>query len=77
MDKKKKKRVFPRDIRKNSRFFYPYSHRPTDISGSQFLDISPEMLGDDLLFSDTDPGGSYTGVPGEPDDVPVQDADDL
>lgn len=26
---------------------------------------------------DTDPYGSYTGVPDDPFDVPVQDADDL
>lgn len=25
----------------------------------------------------TDPNGSYTGRPGDPDDMPVQDADDL
>lgn len=70
MDKKKKKTAFPKDIRKNSRFFYPYNQRPIDISGNQFLDISPEMLGEDLLFSDTDPNGSYTGVPKDSDDVP-------
>ena len=77
MEKKKKKTAFPKDIRKNSRVCYPYNQRPIDISGNQFLDISPEMLGEDLLFSDTDPNGSYTGVPRETDDVPVQDADDL
>lgn len=27
--------------------------------------------------SQTDPLGMYTGVPSEPDEVPVQDADDL
>ena len=27
--------------------------------------------------SDTDPLGMYTGVPQQPDDLPVQDADDL
>ena len=26
---------------------------------------------------DTDPMGSWTGKPADPDDVPVQDADDL
>lgn len=76
MEKKKKKTAFPKDIRKNSRFFY-LTTAAVDISGNQFLDISPEMLGEDLLFSDTDPNGSYTGVPRETDDVPVQDADDL
>ena len=27
--------------------------------------------------SDTDPLGSYTGVPADPGDIPTQDADDL
>lgn len=27
--------------------------------------------------SATDPQGSYTGTPADPDEVPVQDADDL
>jgi len=27
--------------------------------------------------SDTDPQGSYTGKPIDPDEIPVQDADDL
>lgn len=28
-------------------------------------------------ISDTDPQGSYTGVPVHPEETPVQDADDL
>lgn len=31
----------------------------------------------DYQESATDPQGSYTGVPAIPDEVPVQDADDL
>ncbi|MGI5893041.1 MAG: hypothetical protein ACOX6P_00445 [Candidatus Merdivicinus sp.] len=27
--------------------------------------------------SDTDPLGSWTGIPESPDDMPIQDADDL
>ena len=34
-------------------------------------------MGRDILLSDTDPYGSYTGVPENPDERPVQDADDL
>ena len=30
-----------------------------------------------VRFGMTDPLGSYTGVPVSPEDVPVQDADDL
>ena len=32
---------------------------------------------DNSLYSETDPNGSYTGVPRESDEVPVQDVDDL
>ena len=78
MDDKKKKRFLTEDIRRNSnRFCYPYSERPVDTHGNNFLDIAPDMLGEDLFFSDTDPGGSYTGVPQDVDETPVQDADDL
>lgn len=31
----------------------------------------------DLQAKKTDPQGSYTGVPADRDEVPVQDADDL
>ena len=30
-----------------------------------------------LSHAETDPYGSYTGVPMDKDDIPVQDADDL
>ena len=32
---------------------------------------------EDQMRIDTDPYGSYTGVPNDPYDEPVQDADDL
>ena len=34
-------------------------------------------LSEDQMRIDTDPYGSYTGVPDDPYDEPVQDADDL
>lgn len=33
--------------------------------------------GEDMQFVPTDPQGSYTGVPEESYEIPVQDADDL
>ena len=33
--------------------------------------------GDDRDRIETDPYGSYTGVPSDPYDIPVQDVDDL
>ncbi len=38
------------------------------------MPIAP--LGSDIPVT-TDPQGSYTGVPADPTEVPVQDADDL
>lgn len=34
-------------------------------------------IGEDMLSGDTDPNGSYTGVPLNKDEIPVQDVDDL
>jgi hypothetical protein len=45
--------------------------------------ISPKLFTTDSLMGlqpqriDVDPLGSYTGVPADPDETPVQDADDL
>ncbi|MEG2003936.1 MAG: hypothetical protein RR057_04995 [Clostridia bacterium] len=36
----------------------------------------PYSVGNDLLKSDFDPNGSYTGIPSD-DVLPTQDADDL
>ncbi len=35
------------------------------------------LIGADMLSSDTDPNGMYTGVPREIGETPIQDADDL
>ena len=59
------------------RFYYPYRFTPPELGGARYLDISPEMLGQDLMFSDTDPNGMYTGVTEDDYDRPVQDVDDL
>ena len=40
-----------------------------------FPDSLCAKMGVDPIISD--PYGSYTGVPREPDEIPVQDADDL
>ena len=45
--------------------------------------ISPKLFTTDSLMGlqpqriDVDPLGSYTGVPADPEETPVQDADDL
>ncbi len=40
------------------------------------VDFSAKMSTDEGRI-DTDPYGSYTGVPDDPYDMPIQDADDL
>ncbi len=59
-----------------NRFYYPYRYMPPELNGTRYYDICQEFAGQDLMFSDTDPDGSYTGVPRD-DLYPVQDADDL
>lgn len=60
-----------------NRFYYPYRSTPPELNGSRYLDINSDIASQDLLLSDTDPNGSYTGVPRDDNEVPVQDADDL
>jgi len=39
-------------------------------SSDSLMGLQPQRI-------DTDPFGSYTGVPDDPEEIPVQDADDL
>lgn len=45
--------------------------------GRMGIGIDNNSIGRDVLFSDTDPDGSYTGIAKDNDEKPVQDADDL
>lgn len=45
--------------------------------GFNGIGLDNDSIGRDVLLSDTDPDGSYTGITREGDDRPVQDADDL
>ena len=45
--------------------------------GYMGIGIDNDSLGREVLLSDTDPDGSYTGITRDGDDRPVQDADDL
>ncbi len=60
-----------------NRFYYPYRFTPPELGGSRYLDITQEIKDQDLMMSDLDPNGSYTGVSKDGKSVPVQDADDL
>ncbi len=45
--------------------------------GYMGIGIDNDSIGRDILLSDTDPDGSYTGITRDGDDRPVQDVDDL
>lgn len=45
--------------------------------GLMGIGIDNDSLGREVLLSDTDPDGSYTGITREGDNRPVQDVDDL
>lgn len=45
--------------------------------GYMGIGFDNDSIGRDVLLSDTDPNGSYTGITRDGDDRPVQDADDL
>ena len=76
---KEKKRNMPykpnADIHRMDRRTFPISSRPVEIDGG-FYDLTDDFIGEMCLYSETDPSGSYTGIPRD-DDTPVQDADDL
>lgn len=44
--------------------------------GANGMNFNAEAL-NELIYSDTDPNGSYTGITKDGDNRPVQDADDL
>lgn len=45
--------------------------------GRMGIGIDNDSIGRDVLLSDTDPDGSYTGIAKDCNEKPVQDADDL
>jgi hypothetical protein len=60
-----------------NRFYYPYRFTPPELGGSRYLDLSRDFNEQNIMKSDLDPNGSYTGVQTDDESVPVQDADDL
>ncbi|MDD4124944.1 MAG: hypothetical protein PHW77_04370 [Eubacteriales bacterium] len=85
--KKRRRKEFPSQTGAN-RFHYPVSERRTLMGMSGMVGIDPALQvtdnmvfnplfnETDSLFNDTDPQGSYTGVPRD-GGKPIQDADDL
>ena len=54
---------------------FPPNTNPIKPDGG-FYDLTDDFIGEMCLYSETDPSGSYTGIPRD-DDTPIQDADDL
>ena len=61
--KKRRRYRFQSGINGVDRYYYPYRYTPAELNGTKYLDICPEFLGQDQMFANTDPEGSYTGVP--------------
>lgn len=71
---KKRKARDKSELYPGTRIFPPDKH-PDRLDGG-FYDLTDDFIGEMCLYSETDPAGSYTGIPRD-DDTPIQDADDL
>lgn len=71
---KKRKANLSGEFCPGSRIFPP-NNNPIRPDGG-FYDLTDDFIGEMCLYSETDPSGSYTGIPRD-DDTPIQDADDL
>ncbi len=86
MGKRKNYRL-PQGINGVDRFYFPHRHATQgifpnitfngDVNGTRYFDISEGFELGSEMYSPTDPFGSYTGVPMDETDRPIQDADDL
>lgn len=65
---------FPRSINQNERFFCPDRQKQNANYPTNYV---TDVFGLNDMVSDKDVLGSYTGVPTDDLDMPVQDADDL
>ncbi|MEG1742710.1 MAG: hypothetical protein RR246_00920 [Clostridia bacterium] len=70
------KRKFAPKKQGENRFYYPISGKPLILTDVRMQSDIPYSVGNDLLKSDFDPNGSYTGIPSD-NVLPTQDADDL
>ncbi len=75
-DMDKKRTTIPNaHISNQERYTFPIQAAPRGIDDG-FYDLTDDFIGEMCLYSETDPSGSYTGIPRD-DDTPVQDVDDL
>ena len=71
----KKRTIRNAENGKRNRQTFPIHSTPQRIDDG-FYDLTDDFIGEMCLYSETDPAGSYTGIPRD-DDIPVQDVDDL
>ncbi len=79
---KRRNSRFPQSINGANGFFYPnrYMHPITDpnsFNGTRYFNANPGYDNGSDMYSPTDTWGSYTGVPADGSERPIQDADDL
>lgn len=76
MKRKKRRFIFSNGLHGGNRYYSPHQ------SGNHSISDNAYMMNDDMYYtadgySGTDPQGSWTGIPVDDDETPVQDADDL
>ncbi len=71
---KRKNYRFPQGINTVDRYQFPHRRRSPDQSPTNYV---VDLFGADEMRSHTDILGSYTGVPMDGREQPIQDVDDL
>ena len=79
---KERRQRFPQSVNGIDRLFFPnrYMHPITntnDINGTRYFNAKTGYDDGSDMYSPTDILGSYTGIPKDSMDRPIQDADDL
>ncbi len=73
---------FPQSVKGINSLFYPNRHmhpitNTNDINGTRYFNAKSGYDDGSDMYSPTDILGSYTGIPADGTDRPIQDADDL
>ncbi len=78
MKRKKRRFIFSNGLHGGNRYYAPGRNDDPDINENEYMmkdDVYASSASDG--YSATDPQGSWTGVPRDDLEMPVQDADDL
>jgi len=71
--RKKRRFIFTNTLNGGNRYYYPNEHGGVN----RYTLDNDVCFGDETQSSPADPEGSWTGVPIDKDEKPLQDADDL